>query len=410
MKKLIFVLCISFLNIVLIEKSTANEWKVTQEFTNATGNTFASPIRSKSNPSPDDDFQVMGCTSEPIHPYVVVTAAHCIWGIYGNLKYEFGRNKNPIYIQEPGKNANDRSAKRVKVINILHPESIGNSDLFPVGKVESQDDIAFLVLENPIVSSVKHKVASLEQIQYAINNNLSVSVYGYGLNSFAQSSAYFQLPNSQRYNLSEYLFPKKFTYKFATEVLPKSYAHQVGFPKMILMKIPVCGGGGTSGSPAVIEINGEEYLVGPGSHSTGWDCPDNPNYENEKLDPNFKFRNIASHIIIANHSELMSRAINFGESQSRLLLEADLKAKQEAEAKAAEVLKAKQEAEAKAAAELKAKQEAEAKVALELKEKQEAEVKSAIIKRTTITCVKGKLTKKVIAVKPVCPRGYKTKV
>jgi hypothetical protein len=66
---------------------------------------------------------------------------------------------------------------------------------------------------------------------------------------------------------------------------------------------------------------------------------------------------------------------------------------------------AKQEAEAKAAAELKAKQEAEAKAAAELKAKQEAEAKAT--KRITISCVKGKITKKVIAVKPKCPRGYK---
>ena len=109
---------------------------------------------------------------------------------------------------------------------------------------------------------------------------------------------------------------------------------------------------------------------------------------------------------------------------------AELKAKQEADAKAAAELKAKQEAEAKAAAELKAKQEAEAKAAAELKAKQEAEAKAqaeaqareaaanaeaeaaakaAAKKKTTITCVKGKLTKKVTAVKPVCPKGYKKK-
>jgi hypothetical protein len=68
-----------------------------------------------------------------------------------------------------------------------------------------------------------------------------------------------------------------------------------------------------------------------------------------------------------------------------------------------------QEAEAKAAAELKAKQEVEAKAAAELKAKQEAEAKSAATKRITITCVKGKITKKVIGVKPKCPRGYKKK-
>jgi M6 family metalloprotease-like protein len=82
---------------------------------------------------------------------------------------------------------------------------------------------------------------------------------------------------------------------------------------------------------------------------------------------------------------------------------AELKAKQEAEAKAAAELKAKQEAEAKAAAELKAKQEAEAKA------QQEAAVKAALTKKTTITCVKGKLIKKVTAVNPKCPAGYKVK-
>jgi len=90
---------------------------------------------------------------------------------------------------------------------------------------------------------------------------------------------------------------------------------------------------------------------------------------------------------------------------------AELKAKQEAEAKAkaAAELKAKQEAEAQAAAELKAKQDSEAKAAAEAKAKQDAEAKAAAAKKTSITCVKGKLTKKVTAVKPKCPAGYKIK-
>jgi hypothetical protein len=70
---------------------------------------------------------------------------------------------------------------------------------------------------------------------------------------------------------------------------------------------------------------------------------------------------------------------------------ADLKAKQEAEAKAAAD---------KVAADLKAKQEAEAKAAAD---------KVAASKKITITCIKGKLTKKVTAVKAVCPAGYKKK-
>jgi M6 family metalloprotease-like protein len=81
---------------------------------------------------------------------------------------------------------------------------------------------------------------------------------------------------------------------------------------------------------------------------------------------------------------------------------AELKAKQEAEAKAA----------AKAAAELRAKLEAEAKAAAELKAKQEAEARAkaeAAKKKISITCIKGKLTKKVTAINPKCPAGYRKK-
>ena len=82
-------------------------------------------------------------------------------------------------------------------------------------------------------------------------------------------------------------------------------------------------------------------------------------------------------------------------------------ATQAAAAKAAADLKAKQEVEAKAAAD---------KVASDLKAKQEAEAKAkaaadkvAANKKITITCIKGKLTKKVTAVKAVCPAVYKKK-
>jgi hypothetical protein len=109
---------------------------------------------------------------------------------------------------------------------------------------------------------------------------------------------------------------------------------------------------------------------------------------------------------------LIGKSSDLGSIQSRLVklkAAAELKAKQEADAKAAAVLKAKQEADAKAAAELKAKQEAEAKAVADLKAKQEADAKAASNKKTTITCAKGKLTKKVSAVKPKCPSGYKLK-
>jgi hypothetical protein len=75
-----------------------------------------------------------------------------------------------------------------------------------------------------------------------------------------------------------------------------------------------------------------------------------------------------------------------------------------------------------AAAELKANQEAKAKAIIDKaaadKIIQEAKLEaerilaaqaSVAAKKKTITCVKGKLTKKVTAVKPKCPIGYKVK-
>ena len=98
------------------------------------------------------------------------------------------------------------------------------------------------------------------------------------------------------------------------------------------------------------------------------------------------------------------------EAEDFVANEKKLEAIQEAARVAAE-LKAKQDADerVRVEAELKAKLEAEAKAAAELKAKQEADAKAAALKKTTITCVKGKLTKKVTAVKPKCPSGYKVK-
>ena len=155
----------------------------------------------------------------------------------------------------------------------------------------------------------------------------------------------------------------------------------------------------------------------------------------------------AADLIAKQEAEAKAAADLKAKQEADAKAAADLKAKQEAEEKAAAELKAKQEAEAKAAADLKAKQEAEAKVAADkaaadLKIKQEADAKAAADKaaadlkakkaaeakaaaakilaaakakaaaakkKTTITCVKGKLIKKVTAVKPVCPKGYKKK-
>ena len=62
------------------------------------------------------------------------------------------------------------------------------------------------------------------------------------------------------------------------------------------------------------------------------------------------------------------------------------------------------------ASEAKSKQDADAKAAAELKAKQDADASAkaaAAKKKTTITCIKGKTLKKVTALQPKCPIGYK---
>ena len=68
--------------------------------------------------------------------------------------------------------------------------------------------------------------------------------------------------------------------------------------------------------------------------------------------------------------------------------------------------KAEAEAKAKAEAEAKAKAEAEAKAKAEAEAKAKAENS---LKKVTITCIKGKILKKVTGINPKCPSGYKRK-
>ena len=100
--------------------------------------------------------------------------------------------------------------------------------------------------------------------------------------------------------------------------------------------------------------------------------------------------------LVAKSSEIKNKIEQ--EIQNKARAAAELKAKQDAEERAA--------TEAKLAADLKAKQDAEAKAAAD----KAAAQKLASQRKSTITCVKGKLVKKIIAVSPKCPSGFKKKL
>lgn len=97
----------------------------------------------------------------------------------------------------------------------------------------------------------------------------------------------------------------------------------------------------------------------------------------------------------------------YGESTCKSAWPAALvKAKEDWIAAKAKVV---QDAQEKADAEAKAKAQAELDAQARAKAEAEAKARAELAKKKTITCVKGKIAKKVTAVKPVCPKGYKKK-
>ena len=142
--------------------------------------------------------------------------------------------------------------------------------------------------------------------------------------------------------------------------------------------------GGDSGSPLYFKDGNDYVYIGPLSSVTGISCQYS---KDDAMRSNSYWieRTLGVYYVAAYYQESINEAESF------------LKAKIQ------------EETEAKAAAELKAKQEAEAKASAELKAKQDAEAKASAIKKTTIICVKGKLTKKITALKPKCPSGFKKK-
>lgn len=374
------MLSLSLLNFAGLDTAKAQEWKQYQEIQDATGNKFAVYLRTTQKNTSNESISNPFCGGSLVHVQVVVTAAHCIWGIYGDPNNPLSYNNGELWIQEPGKHKSDPTAKRVRALKIIHPESLGKSTNWPN---LAQDDIAFIVLEEPIVDSVPYKYATKEQLEFAFKNKLSAFMYGYGFNSVAEHNAYYSIPQDQRYSIDRIMNPHRIEYKIQTDQLPSGYTHHIGLPKMLLLKAgDNCPATVSSGSPATIVIEGEELLVGPGSHSTGWGCTELPNYAVESKQFGFQYRNITSHISIAYFKDLMDKAISMVPEKTP----------------ATDSIKP----------ELSASTTVTPIKVLPTETKNESVVNQIAKskKKNTIKCVKGKKIIYKTAYSPVCPKGY----
>lgn len=272
------------------------------------------------------------------------------------------------------------------------------------------DDNAVIILSEDIPMTKKAVFATEEQMQRFAREKSKVELVGYGITHGSQRPV-TTINNRAPHKLTSTLLLPEEVLAFYRKY-PNVDWKKINKPGVYgivqhreLKQSHICDG--DSGSMFFVEENNVRYLLGTtGLGLVNNNCPPPETWYGfpsmSWIDPNSKLRDLlktAEKIVEEDRKR----------EAEEIRLAAELKAKQEAEAKAAADLLAKQAAEAKAAAELQAKQEAEAKIAAELKAKQEAEARAAALKRTTITCIKGKLTKKVRAVKPKCPSGYKLK-
>jgi hypothetical protein len=275
------------------------------------------------------------------------------------------------------------------------------------------DDNAVIILSEDIPMTKRAVFATEEQMQRFVREKSKVELVGYGITHGSQRPV-TTINNRAPHKVTSTLISPEAVLAFYRQY-PNVDWKKINKPGVYgivqhreLKQSHICDG--DSGSMFFVEENNVRYLLGTtGLGLVNNNCPPPEQWYGfpsmSWIDPNSKLRDLLK---IAEKIVEEDKKIEFAKAEE-IRLAAELRAKQEVEAKAAE-LKAKQEAEAKAAAELKAKQEADAKASADqLAAEKLAASKAASLKKTTITCVKGKLTKKVTAVKPKCPTGYKKK-
>ena len=327
---------------------------------------------------------------------IIFTAAHAL----NQLRIQ-PNGDTQGFVYAPGL-ADKTSAKRYRIIKAFIPKTFIDQDSGK--KIQAIDDFAVIVIDEDMPMKMQVRVATEELMNYFAEKKMQVQFVGYGLQNNSQRTNSQLEKRSPHRAIGGLLTPSMMINHYRTyETQKPTWWEKVEYG-VLGSENSGSSCNGDSGSGLFVEENSTRYYLGAVANGLSMS-----NCGMYTLEPNnggpviwfppaFKFMKLIESAESFVKEEKQKEFLKAEEAR----LAAELKVKQEAEAKA------KAEAEAKA----KAEEEARAMAEAEAKAKAEAEAKAkleASKKKTTISCVKGKLTKRVTAVNPKCPKGYSKK-
>jgi len=342
---------------------------------------------------------------------VILTAAH----VLDSLKIQ-SNGDTEGFVYAPGL-ADKRNAKKYMITKAYIPSTYVKS----TEKNQVTDDFAVVILSEDMPFKMRVEIATESQMRLYAQNKTKVESVQYGFqNGKQRNDSSGQLIIRAPHKLTTFLQTPEMmkTFYDGSRSLPPHWTRfdwgaihtkQLGSP---------CSGG--SGSGYYVQDDNVRYYVGTAGNGLNFsNCRSDGSFLQDPagvmswFPAPYKFLDLIEsaekfvaeekrkEFAIAEESRLAAEIKAKQESEAKAKAEAEAKAKAEKEAKA----KAEEEAKAKAEEEARAKAEAE----LKAKAEAEAKAKAAMSKKTTIKCVKGKITKKVTSVNPKCPKGYKKK-